>query len=329
MLIADAEGRILECNRRALEMTQYTRAELQRLTLGEVVLGLQAPLLQSIRQQWAEGRFTVLETGCRRKDRSLLAAEVAVSCLRLTTGDGWCFSLRATTPRAEWKERLRMEHNALQSSACGLAMVDLQARIQYVNPAFRRLWGVVRPEELPGKSAEEVWGAATVRRWQACVAARQCWVGELALLRKNGQPFHVEVTAAPHVDEQDRLLGMMLSFIDVTQRKLALEAIRKEAEQQLQQAREQKDFAGQLRIISIPDLVQLIESAGKSGQLEILRAADGRAAMLTFQAGQLVRAACGDRQGAEAFYDALGFGGAAFRFRQDVAVEQGMLTAPP
>ncbi|MCX6996323.1 MAG: PAS domain-containing protein [Kiritimatiellaeota bacterium] len=320
VLLADAEGRILDGNRRALELTQFTRAELQGLTLSAVVLNLPAPL-PTLPPEEDGGRGTVLETGCRRKDRSILAAEVAVSGIGLAAGRGWCLSLRALAPRTAAQECLRAELSALQRSACGLALVDLHSRIQYANPAFARLWGVTRIEDLLGKSADEVWGAATTRRWLACVQARQRWVGELALTRKNGQPLHVETTAEPQLDEQDHLLGMVLSFIAVPQRKLALEAIHKEAEQQLRPAREQQDFAGQLHIISIPDLVQLIESAGKSGQLEILRSADGRAAALTFQAGQLIRAVCGDRQGAEAFYDALGFGGDAFHFRPDVAAE--------
>ena len=320
VLIADMEGRIVTSNRRALDWLKFTSAELPGQLLSDVVLGLQPAHFQTIREQSAAGRCTVLEARCRKKDGSQETAEVAANCLPLATGRGWCFSLRPLGPRTTAQQRLQREHNALQSTACALALVDLKGRISYVNPAFARLWDVARPADLTDQAADAVWGAATVQRWLACAQARQRWVGELALLR-NGQPLQVEVTAAPHVDEQEHLVGLVLSFVNVTQRKQALETIRQEAEQQLRMAREQKDFAGQLRIIAIPDLVQLIDSSTKSGQLEILRSADSQSAMLTFRAGQLIRAVCGELQGAEAFYAVLRFGGDAFRFRQDVLDE--------
>jgi len=200
ILITNRAGGILEANRRAQELTQYARAELERLRLGDLVAGVDANLLAAIEQHWAAGRFTVIEGRCRRKDGSVFPAEIAAGGLHGPAGSGWCFSLR-----------------------------------------------------------------------------------------------------------------------NITRRKQAEESIRKEAEQQLLRAREQNEFEGQLNILSLSDIIQLIDSAGKSGLLELTRAADGAAAVMAFEAGRVIHAACGGQTGAEAFYAALALGGNAFRFRQAAA----------
>ena len=209
-LITDRSGRILDSNRQAQKMTQYSRAELENMVLGDVMADADAGLMTAIETHWETGWFTVLECQCRRRDGTEFPAEIAAGCLRWEDGYGWCFTLR-----------------------------------------------------------------------------------------------------------------------NITRRKQAEEAIRKEVELQLQRARAQSEFAGQLHIVSVADLVQMIDSSGKSGCLEITRSGDGASATLSFDAGRIVQAVCGACRGAEAFYAALALGGDAFRFQPAAAPTPADPDLPP
>ncbi len=322
VVLTNLEGGVRQCNRRAVELLGYTHAELCGLQLGRLVAGLTPELLRTIEQHVSDGRFTVLEGGCTRKNGSQFPAEIAVSAVDLAEGRGFCFALRNITLRRELQNRLRLAQNALQSSASALVMTDLKAKLQFANPAFCRMWGATNPEEVSGKDLDQLVGVDNSSLLCACLKEGTPWIGELVVTRAGVADLHVQATAAPNFDHQHVLVGMVLSFIDITPRKLAEEKIRREVEAQLQHAREQKDFSGQLNIIALPELIQFIDTAGKTGRLEVLGAGAEVLATLAFEGGRIVCAACGEWRGEAAVYAVLRLAGHAFTFRQDLAVEQ-------
>ncbi len=145
--------------------------------------------------------------------------------------------------------------------------------------------------------------------------------------RWDGSEFPAEIAAGCLRWNDGR--GWCFTLRNITRRKQAEEAIRKEVELQLQRARGQNEFAGQLHIVSVADIVQMIDSSGKSGRLEITRSGDGATATLSFDTGRIVQAACGACRGAEAFYAALALGGDAFRFQPAVAPSPADPDLPP
>jgi PAS domain S-box-containing protein len=318
VMLTDLAGSVRQCNQRAVELMGYAHAELCGRLVGHFVVGLTPELLQTIDQHLSAGRFSVLEGRCTRKNGSQFPAEIAVSAVALEEGRGFCFALRNITPRREMQNRLRLAQNALQSSASAVVMADLKAKLQYANPAFCRMWAVAKPEDVLGKSMEELFGAANAALLCATLQTGAPWIGELSFPRQGAADLHVQATSAPNIDHQNVTVGMVLSFIDISQRKLAEEKIRREVETQLQRAREQKDFSGQLNIITLPELIQFVDTSGKSGRLEVLRAEGGALATLDFEVGRVVFAACGDLRGEAAFYELLRLGGHSFTFRQDV-----------
>jgi len=97
----------------------------------------------------------------------------------------------------------------------------------------------------------------------------------------------------------------------------------------LQRAREQRDFSGQLNIIALPELIQFIDSSGKTGRLDILLADTGALATLDFEGGRIVFAACGELRGEAAVFEVLRLGGRSFTFRQDVVLGQDTTLTQP
>lgn len=320
IVITNLLGRIQQCNHRAEELTGYARQELSGLTIGQLVMGITDELLITIERQLSVGRFTVLEGRCTRKDGTIFPGEIAVSSVQLSEGRGFCFSLRNISQRREMQNRLRLAQNAMQSSASSLVMADLDSKIKYANPAFCKMWNVGKLEDVIGKGMAELFGTENTSKLRTCLENKEPWIGELTCQRADASELRVQATAALNIDHQNVLAGMVLSFIDITQQKRAEDKIRREVEAQLQQARKQKDFAGQLNIIALPELIQFIDASSKTGRLEILRSSDGVSARLGFESGRIVSANCGEVRGEAAVFATLNFGGNSFSFHQDAEV---------
>jgi PAS domain S-box-containing protein len=139
--------------------------------------------------------------------------------------------------------------------------------------------------------------------------------------RPNGTSFAAEA-AISRLPVGDAPPLLLLAVRNVERRRRAEQALRREAEAQIARARGQDEFAGLLHVVTIPDVVQLVEAARKTGRLTVADAAGAVAGEVWFLDGQVVRAACGGRTGEEAFLALVASGGASFRFAQETCVER-------
>jgi PAS domain S-box-containing protein len=209
VLICDHEGHVLEANARAEKLLRTTAAELAGQAAAGVILGFDPRLMSRIERRLADGRFTVLDAYCVRRDSTTFPAEIAISRIALTGSGEFIFSIR----NIEWRKKTE-------------------------------------------------------------------------------------------------------------------EAIRREAEAQMARARAENDFSGYLHILSISDVLQLVEVSRKSGALVITDAAGAESASVEVLDGQVIGARCGDQTGEPAVYEMIRQGGAAFYFRQgspqarDVSIRQ-------
>lgn len=108
----------------------------------------------------------------------------------------------------------------------------------------------------------------------------------------------------------------VFSIRNIEWRKRTEEAIRREAEAQMARARAEDDFSGYLNIVSISDVLQLIEASKKSGTLTVTNAEGAETAAVDVLDGAVVAARCGELIGDAAVYEMIRRGGAAFFFRQ-------------
>jgi len=136
-------------------------------------------------------------------------------------------------------DELRRRHQLILNSVWeGILGVDINGNHTFVNPAAARMLGY-ESEELMGRNCHSTW-----HRYRAdgspypeeecliCAPSRKgisCLSGEEVFWRKVGAGFPVEFTASP-VMEEDRVLGGVMVFRDITERKIAEEALR-ESEQ--------------------------------------------------------------------------------------------------
>ncbi|MCX6992473.1 MAG: ATP-binding protein [Kiritimatiellaeota bacterium] len=107
VLITDATGRIMDVNERAMDFLLYTKDELSRLNIINIIAGANEVLLETLRKNIEQRRYTLIEASCIRKDRTTFPAEIATNRLVLTPEGHLCFFVRNITKRKKAEEALK------------------------------------------------------------------------------------------------------------------------------------------------------------------------------------------------------------------------------
>ena len=130
--------------------------------------------------------------------------------------------LEARRPDAPCGDELEIKNQAIQSSISGIALSDLNGTITFVNRAFLRMWGYEDVREVLGRPAVSFWESAEEAEGIIrALGERGGWVGEMTAKRKNGELFPAQLSATVITSSTGRPMGMMASFIDITERRLA------------------------------------------------------------------------------------------------------------
>lgn len=141
-------------------------------------------------------------------------------------------------------EKLRRQHQLiLNSVGDGVYGVDFEGKVTFVNPAAARMIGW-EAEDLIGKSMHHVMHHSRLdgslypvedcpiyAAFQDGIVHR---VNQEVFWRKDGTHFPVEYISTPMHDERGNLVGAVVAFRDITQRKWA-EAILQQANEELEQ----------------------------------------------------------------------------------------------
>ncbi|HPA78601.1 MAG TPA: PAS domain S-box protein [Kiritimatiellia bacterium] len=322
VFICRSDGRILDTNVRAEEHFHYSRDELLAMNVCDVFPGLSQTKIEKILGYLKDRRFTVLNGKCVRKDGTIFPGETSVSRIQLADEGVLVFSITNIERRVKTEEMLRTEHNAIQNLASGVAITGPEGLLQYVNPTFLRLWGQRSENEVLKKNIRDFIpaGPKTDEMIESVLsgATRQT---EMEVPRPGGKPFFVQVSIAPNIPQSPifgsgtKVMGMVFSFIDITDRKRAEDVIYKEAQAQMKRVRDENSkFSGLLNILSIPDLIQLISSTQKSGGMVLTDDSNRRVADIAFANGQIVAARCESLTGEDAVLQLGRCGGVEFSF---------------
>jgi diguanylate cyclase (GGDEF)-like protein/PAS domain S-box-containing protein len=159
--------------------------------------------------------------------------QVTASALKDTQGNliGCVHLARNITQIKANEQEMRIKDNAMASSSNAIAIVGLDGILTYVNPAFMRMWGYERDDQILGKNVNETWhNEALAREVIGILYSAGCWVNEIRSTRADGTPFDVRIIAEMVRDENGAPLCMMASFIDITDSKRAEAALRESEE---------------------------------------------------------------------------------------------------
>ena len=157
---------------------------------------------------------------------------------------------REIEERKQVEESLQVKDNAIESSINGFAFAEFGGNLTYVNKAFLRLWGYRTNRDVLGRPAYEFWQQPEkVLEVVELLSAGGAWVGELVAKKSDGSAFDVQVSASMIVDEAGNPTHMMASFLDITERKLADQALRAKEAELRSKAKNLEDVNTALRVL--------------------------------------------------------------------------------
>ncbi len=109
---------------------------------------------------------------------------------------------------------------AFDSSINAVAFADLKNKINYMNNTFLKMWGFGNQDEILGRPFVKLWEN---ERKVSMILKRlhhdEDWRDELVAVKKDGSTFEVQISANPVKDKTGKIIGIMASFIDITERK--------------------------------------------------------------------------------------------------------------
>jgi PAS domain S-box-containing protein len=125
------------------------------------------------------------------------------------------------------EQQLRLKQRVLEQSLNGIVIADMSARLTYVNRAFLDLLGYSTAEEVLGRSAlefctDQALGLSVLED----IKAGKTWSGELTVVRKDGSPIDMLLSATLIRDERGAPQWMLASHLDITARKRQEQALR-------------------------------------------------------------------------------------------------------
>jgi PAS domain S-box-containing protein len=140
---------------------------------------------------------------------------------------------RDITERKQAEEQLIILSSVVEQSGNPIAIIDLEGKVEYVNPAFLEL-NEFSPDEVIGKNWRSFLSSSSTLREKfpeiqdTVLKRKMMWRGEVTDITKSGEVIWRESTIFPIKNEQGEIIHSVYTSADITDRKQAEEALRAE-----------------------------------------------------------------------------------------------------
>ncbi len=231
--VVDADGVIVQVNRAWREFTREAPPPWATAGIGDSYLDLcDGPVRAAVGEVLAGSR-TDLRTEVPLRDavgqRWFVLSAALVGGLDRPL---YVIAQEEVTELKHAHDELRRSAAALAVSLSAIAITDVEGRLTYVNRAFARMWELGAEQSAVGRPVEDFWAEPDRIRdvVRSLGADDRAWFGELRAVRRGGEPFVVQVSASQVTDDAGEPTGVMLSCIDVSDRTLAEDELRRSQE---------------------------------------------------------------------------------------------------
>jgi PAS domain S-box-containing protein len=226
-LITDQYGAYINANRRVTELLGYEPASLQQINFWQLVSGADAELMETVRQSLASERFLRITSLCLRQDGSSFPAEIAVNQFISGTTAFFCFCIRDESFLTQAEAQLRTVQNAVRNASAGIGVAGLDGSILYANTALAVLFGESSAKSLRGQPLRNLLHSEPlVQELISAIQEGQCALVEIAHPLPDRTARWIQISAAPNLDAENTLIGMVLSLVDISDRRRAEQAER-------------------------------------------------------------------------------------------------------
>lgn len=227
IVICDEDGSILDANARMLEFIGHNLDDLRGKHILHLLSGAEPDLMDTINQSLASSRYVLLQAYARNKIDRIFPVEISVNYLNLDQRR-LCFFVRDISVRKKSEDLLRTGFNAISNCLSGIVVADPMGIIVYANPAAWKLWGYTSENQMKGQSILNLWDNQRMARHMidAIMDGQNEWSGDLVARTLPGSEISLHVAAACNLDNEDEATGMVFSFVDISDRLRADEAVR-------------------------------------------------------------------------------------------------------
>jgi len=207
------------------EMLGYDISSLQKINFWQLVAGAGAELMDTVRASLASERFLRISAWCRRQDGSSFPAEIAVNQFFSGANAFFCFFIRDETLRMQEEDQLRTVQNAVNHARTGIGVIGLDGCILYANAALATLLDEANPLTLKGRPLDTLLGNRRLAEdLMTAMQAGQNALVDFAFDRQDGTTRWIQIVESPNLDSEDVLIGMVLSLVDISDRRRSEQA---------------------------------------------------------------------------------------------------------
>ena len=129
---------------------------------------------------------------------------------------------------AQDRQRLKLLTTGFGNTSNAIIITDHDGMIEWVNPAFEKLYGY-GGAEARGKNVVELLSAQQAmnskKQIRTAIVKKQEWFGELVTRRSDGSEVVIEGTLTPILDEVGEIVNFLIVSHDITERVRAQQAI--------------------------------------------------------------------------------------------------------
>lgn len=233
IFIHDADGQLIDVNEQACRSLGYSRDELKRKLIADIQM-LQSPLeFTSLQNSVMRGGSLTFEAEHRRKNNSLFPVEIRLGSFQYNDNPFFLALVRDITDREKAVAALRESEEQvrllLNSTSEGIFGVDCDQKCTFCNPAGLKLLGYEKEENLLGQNTHELFHHSHVDGstypldecliYSVLNTGKEVHSDTESFWRADGSHFSVEYFAHP-VLKNDDLVGVVIAFHDVTERKI-------------------------------------------------------------------------------------------------------------
>jgi len=236
MLFHPIKG-ILECNKSAASALKYTIDELKRHSIEELSPEFQpngfksADLIQEHKKLVAQGKKINFEWVHLDSEGKPVTMDVHLSAIGTKKENLTLASWHDISKERQNEDRLFRLNTAVENSPVSMVITNLNAQIEYVNPAVIKTTGYSK-EELLGKNPRVLQSGNTPKKsyqemWNSLTQNKE-WRGVFCNKRKNGELYWERVHISPVLNGRGELTHYLAVKEDITLLKQYLEAIEKQ-----------------------------------------------------------------------------------------------------
>ncbi len=236
ILLIDGEGRLIEWNPAAEQISGVQRSDVVGMPLGDVIIRMLPACLitsdqhEQIKNQWKAATSNKYTSGLdHMKDVEIETPSgerkiVQTNGFAIKTGNGTLAGaiMRDITERRQVEAKLHKLTQAVEQSANVIVITDSEGNIEYANPKFTELTGyslaevlkqnprILRSGEHPAEYYDELW---------LTIKSGKVWHGEFHNKRKDGSLYWEKVTIAPVFNSSGEIINFIANKEDITEKK--------------------------------------------------------------------------------------------------------------